>query len=613
MRNKLILSIIISLLMALSILQIQPATCQPTQMSVINPETGDNNFIFNTTQVSVGYRFNATVWLYEVTDLFTYQVHLDVNDTLLNITRAWIPDDKYWIFYGRLSLPVQPVFRDYDHDGSREAVELGSTLLGIPGEDGEGSLAIIEFEILYAPSPGETCSCALNIDDPETFIQNSDLDDMDFTPVNGYYEISTAVTPEPPHAEFDYSPKFPLVGETVTFDASASTPNGGTIILYRWNFRDGTPVVDETDPITNHVFTSIGDFNVTLTVFDDEGFNDTAWHIVTVVPSEKPMLSVEPAFSSVKVGDIFQVNVTLKNVSEELKLVGVQFKLQYNKTFIEALEVVEGPFMNRSEWAPNGTIFTSFIEEDPMYGSVVTVGILIMPNETGYWNPPFPSGGGTIATITFNASGSIEGASMLILRWTGLFDVDMNEIPHDVFHGQVKLLLKVRDIAVILVEPSWTEIYETWSTDITVVVLNEGDVNATFTVTCRYNLNSSYGDIGTVDVTDLPPGENVTLIFDWQPSEPGIYLIEAEASVLPGEEDTADNLLVSPHSVRVRIEGDVNGDNKVNMKDLGLVGWSFGSRPGDIRWNPMADLNQDNVIDIRDLVLVARNFGRTYP
>ena len=123
-----------------------------------------------------------------------------------------------------------------------------------------------------------------------------------------------------------------------------------------------------------------------------------------------------------------------------------------------------------------------------------------MPNETGYWNPPFPSGGGTIATITFNASGSVEGASMLILRWTGLFDVDMNEIPHDVFHGQVELLLKVRDIAVILVEPSWTEIYETWSTNITVVVLNEGDVNATFTVTCRYNLDSSYGDIGTVAV-----------------------------------------------------------------------------------------------------------------
>ncbi|RLG43172.1 MAG: hypothetical protein DRN81_07120 [Thermoproteota archaeon] len=607
--------LMILLLTCGTFLTIIPAQAQGTEVKVINPDTGDSTFTFYTNTTSVGHRFNSTVWAYDITGdgLFAYQVNLVVNDTLLNITRAWVPTwDPQWVFAGQTCITPDPAYYDFNGNGATEIVKLGSTILMGTAFTGTGILAIIEYEILHAPPTG-TVTCNLNITNPDTYMLNQGEKDIVFTHVNGYYEFTKPAVPEPPDAEFEYSPQFPLVGEPVTFDASASTPNGGSIVLYRWNFDDGTPVVEETDPIVTHTFASLGDFNVTLIVFDDEGLNDTAWHIVTVVPSEKPMLSVEPVFSSVKQGDIFQVNVTLKNVNEELKLVGVQFKLQYNKTFIEALDVVEGPFMNRSEWAPYGTHFTSFIEEDPLYGPVVTVGILIMPNETGDWNPPFPSGGGTVATITFNASGSIEGVSMLILNWTGLFDVNTNEIPHDVFHGQVELLLKVRDIAVTFVEPSLTEIYVIWPIDITVIVFNEGEVNATFTVTCRYNLNCTYCTIGTIDVMDLLPGENITLTFHWQPSKPGVYLIEAEASVIPGEKDTADNARVCPHSVWVKLEGDVNGDNKVDIADIAAASYAFGSYPGHPRWDPMADLNLDGRVTIHDLLMIARNFGKIYP
>jgi PKD repeat protein len=57
------------------------------------------------------------------------------------------------------------------------------------------------------------------------------------------------------------------VHELVIFNAS-STPDGGTIISYAWNFGDGTPVIVETDPITTHVYASVGNYTVTLNVTD---------------------------------------------------------------------------------------------------------------------------------------------------------------------------------------------------------------------------------------------------------------------------------------------------------------------------------------------------------
>jgi PKD repeat protein len=87
-----------------------------------------------------------------------------------------------------------------------------------------------------------------------------------------------------PIADFWWTPYYPQKGETVTFDASASTPDGGTIISYAWNFGDGTPVIVETDPITTHVYASVGNYTVTLNVTDSEGRWDTETHTITVVP-----------------------------------------------------------------------------------------------------------------------------------------------------------------------------------------------------------------------------------------------------------------------------------------------------------------------------------------
>jgi len=58
-----------------------------------------------------------------------------------------------------------------------------------------------------------------------------------------------------------------------------------------------------------------------------------------------------------------------------------------------------------------------------------------------------------------------------------------------------------------------------------------------------------------------------------------------------------------------RIPGDINGDGKVDGKDVALAALAFGSMPGSPRWNQNADFNGDGRIDGRDIVIIVRNYG----
>jgi PKD repeat protein len=81
----------------------------------------------------------------------------------------------------------------------------------------------------------------------------------------------------PPQASFAYYPPNPVVNQTVSFDASSSSPEGYNDIItkYDWNFGDGTPHYITTgspaDPTASHVFTQAINYTVTLNVTNNEG------------------------------------------------------------------------------------------------------------------------------------------------------------------------------------------------------------------------------------------------------------------------------------------------------------------------------------------------------
>ncbi|MEM2386107.1 MAG: dockerin type I domain-containing protein [Candidatus Bathyarchaeia archaeon] len=86
---------------------------------------------------------------------------------------------------------------------------------------------------------------------------------------------------------------------------------------------------------------------------------------------------------------------------------------------------------------------------------------------------------------------------------------------------------------------------------------------------------------------------------------PALTLEVAPTVVTTGETVTLTGRLMIPRQF-----GDVNGDGRVDMKDIGIVSRAFGSYPGHPRWNPVADLNGDGKVDMRDISIVSRAFGQ---
>jgi PKD repeat protein len=87
----------------------------------------------------------------------------------------------------------------------------------------------------------------------------------------------------PPTAAFSYSPASPVfVEEAVYFDASASTPGaaGDTLVLYEWDFGDGT---SGTGIDTTHAYVAPGTYTVTLYVTDSNGIRRDSSQTVTAV------------------------------------------------------------------------------------------------------------------------------------------------------------------------------------------------------------------------------------------------------------------------------------------------------------------------------------------
>ena len=86
-------------------------------------------------------------------------------------------------------------------------------------------------------------------------------------------------TNQSPTASFTANPTSGVSPLQVTFNASSSYDSDGTIVSYQWDFKDGNTGSGET---ISHTFSSIGSYNVELTVTDNEGASDSATKNITV-------------------------------------------------------------------------------------------------------------------------------------------------------------------------------------------------------------------------------------------------------------------------------------------------------------------------------------------
>jgi parallel beta-helix repeat protein len=256
-------------------------------------------------------------------------------------------------------------------------------------------------------------------------------------------------------AFFEYSPTNPVVGQTITFNATLSTTpcNPRTIVSYTWNFADGN-VTTITDPTIVHAFAAPGNYNVSLTLTYDDATTGTEWAIAYV--AREPYFKVEP--ESITLGIInktCQINITINDLDSGLRAVCYEFRLTYNATLLRVMNVTEGPFLKQFNQtsSPPYTLFSVSIENNPPYGPNVHILVEILPNATGGYSGPFPQGNGTIATITFKAVYQEKGydelrggyfkpplTCNLTLTETSIFDTVHNQIAHREEQGHYTMM-----------------------------------------------------------------------------------------------------------------------------------------------------------------------------
>lgn len=66
---------------------------------------------------------------------------------------------------------------------------------------------------------------------------------------------------------------------------------------------------------------------------------------------------------------------------------------------------------------------------------------------------------------------------------------------------------------------------------------------------------------------------------------------------------------VGTADISIFLLGDINCDGQINILDISLVAYSFGSHPENEKWNEKADLTNDDTIDILDISIVATRYG----
>ena len=223
----------------------------------------------------------------------------------------------------------------------------------------------------------------------------------------------------------------------------------------------------------------------------------------------QPELRIEPqTYSASTLGETFNISVNIYNVTVEHRLVTVQFRVGYDPMLLQVLGVFEGPFMQsfNNTSTPPYTLFVYYVEDDPLYGPNVLVGIVIYPNDTGVWTN-FPYGNGTLAIITFKAISQMwyPLSCNLTLFDTLLVNDDAEEISHTAVGGSYSISEKPLSITYEPAKPSLGEVIIFESTQ---YVYGNETINYAWDFGDGYNMTTNeptayhiYASIGSYDVT----------------------------------------------------------------------------------------------------------------
>lgn len=305
-----------------------PVNAQETRIYIINPSTGDNNFIFYTNTTSVGTRFTLTVWVSNVTDLFAWQIGLNYSSpSVLNFTKAEYPSDH--VFADRGFIAVEPTPTTVKLENRKgETVNLTNPVGSRWGPQGEFTLTkwqdvdvsgnLTRSDIVWLEETGQTAH--------PSRVRQVVLEDV------------WKLIVEYPYVTFGATL---LLGQP-TFS--------GTGKLAEFEFEIvGTP------PKRGEVSISFG-INNTDTYLWDSNLDDIStgkegglFRYIWSEPTTKPNLAVDP--DRVEYGPSlpsavrqeFDIQVLIKNLNANWNLTTVMFSLGFNQSLLEVVNWTVNP------------------------------------------------------------------------------------------------------------------------------------------------------------------------------------------------------------------------------------------------------------------------------
>jgi hypothetical protein len=248
------------------------------------------------------------------------------------------------------------------------------------------------------------------------------------------------------------------------------------------------------------------------------------------------------------------------------------------------------------------------------YGANITIGMLPVTS--------LASNTSTVLTFNWNTTGITTEANYTLSAFASYVPFEYNLTNNYLIGGQVLILTQIRDVAITNVTTAsyWASnwAYQGGNMNVTVTANNTGQVPESFYVSALWNGTL----IGNVSVS-LAPGAGANEVFALNTSSLPLYQdlnISGQASFVQYEFNVTNNFYVDGNNVTIRFLGDVNGDGKVDGRDITEISKAFGSfgpgylypgSPPSSNWNITCDLNADNKVDGRDITIATKNFGKS--
>jgi streptogramin lyase len=351
---------------------------------------------------------------------------------------------------------------------------------------------------------------------------------------------------------------------------------------------DNRTIAHDTDNDGQYTFSCVppGTHTLKVTLVDAAETpltTDTVNFETTTIQHHTPQLNVTPPHSIAQPSDVIDIAIDLAPATKEIY--AAQTMIHFNTTVLEVLSITQGCMLSQ-----DGA--TTIMPTSPTYDN--TAGTIEYA-EARAGVPDGITSPGVLFNIKFKIKNAPRGSlGEIDLATATLVDPSMNSItPVKLNDGVVEIPVNDPPVAIATTNHTANNAGSKVFLDGSASYDPDG-------ILTKYEWDFDDGYTGT--------GAMVTHIFDHYKWDGTQYQPYNVVLVVTDSDFATDSTVIQ---ITPWMQGDTNGDGKVNIFDLALMGLSWNTKYGDPDYSDGADLNNDNTINIIDLSTLGLNWGKT--